>query len=313
MKTKPILIYNPAAAMGKAATILPQAEMLFADKQFEYDLVLTTGAGSAQQIAYQAALGGCRYIIAAGGDGTINETINGIMQAQLGEENRPALGVLPVGRGNDFAYGMGIPLEIEAAVAVICDDQQRKIDLGYLEGGNFPAGRYFGNGVGLGFDAVVGFEAAKLKWLHGAASYLVAVTRTIFLYANAPVYEAMIDGKVIQQPFLMVSIMNGSRMGGMFHMTPGSDPSDGCLDFCLVGKVPQWKILPLAMKFINATHTAHPAVQLIRAQQVMIRAVSGSIPAHADGETICEAGQQLTVKIIPHAIFVRTGKVERTL
>jgi diacylglycerol kinase family enzyme len=174
-----------------------------------------------------------------------------------------------------------------------------------VTGGDYPQGRYFGNGVGLGFDTVVGFEAAKIKWLRGAASYLAALVKTIFLYSKAPVYEICLDGGApSRKAFLMISIMNGTRMGGTFHMAPEGNPGDGLFDLCQVGQVPQAKILFVAAKFINGTQKEHPAVEMLRARQVTIRAIQGTIPAHADGETICTAGAELSIELFPAALTV---------
>ncbi len=299
------LIYNPAAGKGSAAKHLPRVQALFATHGLEYELHLTERPGHAQELARQAAEAGVPLVIAAGGDGTVNETINGLMTARLNGYKRPALGVVPVGRGNDFAYGMNIPTTMEEAVAVLAQGHRRTTDVGHVTGGDYPEGRYFGNGVGLGFDTVVGFEAAKIKWLQGAASYLVAVVRTIFLYAKAPVYQILLDeGEAEQQAYLMVSVMNGNRMGGAFLMAPDGDPADGSFDLCLAGQVPQLKILPLAAKFISGTQKEHPAVRMVRAKKITIRAVQGSIPAHADGETICTAGQALTIELHPATLEV---------
>jgi diacylglycerol kinase (ATP) len=278
-------------------------------------LAVTEYPGHAEALGRQAAQEGRSLVVAAGGDGTLNETINGMMQVAVNGNGRPALGVLPIGRGNDFAFGMGIPLDLTQACQTLAQNQRRTIDIGCISGGDFPLGRYFGNGVGLGFDTVVGFEAAKIRWL-GAGSYLVGVIKTIFRYAHAPVYEIEYDGVIHRQPYLMISIMNGRRMGGAFLMAPDSDPGDGTFDLCLAGVVSQARILLVAGKFINGTQAQHPQVKMDRTRKITVRAVSGSIPAHADGETICEAGQSITVEMIPGAfqlvsLGARNGKVEQ--
>ncbi len=304
MTYKPLLIYNPAANKGNAGKILPRVEDILGDSGFEYDLSLTSGPGDALVLARKAAAENRPLVIAAGGDGTVNEVINGLMQANPNGSNRPILAVLPVGRGNDFAYGLQIPADLGEAVRILREGEQRIIDIGRVSGGNYPQGRFFGNGIGLGFDAVVGFEAARMKFIQGAASYLAAVVKTIFLYAKAPVYEVVIDSETIQQPFLMISIMNGRRMGGMFHMAPESDNTDGALDICLAGQVAQIKILPLAAKFISGKQKGHPAIRMVRARGITVRAVVGTIPAHADGETICENGKALKIELFPSSLKV---------
>ena len=261
MSQKALIIYNLAAGKGLAEKKLPEVRSLLDQAGFEYDLVTTSQPGDAILLARQAAEVGIKLVIAAGGDGTVNEVVNGLMQANLNGKDRPTLGVLPVGRGNDFAFGVGIPLTTADAVKALAQDQHRNIDLGHFTGGDYPQGRYFANGVGLGFDTVVGFEAAKIKRLQGAASYLVALVKTIFLYSKAPIYEIEMDGETIRQPFLMVSIMNGRRMGGMFYMAPNSDPTDAILDLCLAGEVSQIRILPLAVKFFSGKQAENSAVQ----------------------------------------------------
>jgi YegS/Rv2252/BmrU family lipid kinase len=306
MTQKPKIIYNPAAGKGGAAKNLPHVQALLAERGFEHDLVLTEGPGHAFELSRAAAAEGRTVVIAAGGDGTANEVINGLMQSGSTAEDRPALGVLPVGSGNDFSFGMGIPHAIEQACDLLVSGERRTIDLGFVSGGDVPQGRYFGNGIGLGFDTVVGFEAAKIRWLHGAASYFAALVKTIFLYHHAPVYEVNYDGVVLRQPFLMVSIMNGRRMGGAFLTAPDSDPADGSFDLCLAGDIPQVMILPVALKFLSGTQAKHPAVNMARAREINVRAVIGNIPAHADGETLCTAGESLSVRICPGALHVVT-------
>jgi YegS/Rv2252/BmrU family lipid kinase len=303
---KSMLVYNPTAGKGNAGKTLPKVQTLLSERGFDSELVLTEGIGHAQRLGEQAVKAGCDLVVVAGGDGTVNEAINGLMNPALNGRKRPALGVLPVGRGNDFAFGMGIPQELSQACDILAKGQRRRIDIGRVSGGDYPDGRFFGNGVGLGFDTVVGFEAAKMAWLHGGASYLVAVIRTIFKYAKAPVYEITMDDGVIRQPFLMVSVMNGRRMGGAFMMAPESDPSDRAFDLCLAGQVSQIRILPLAATFISGKQGNDPAVSMRRSTKITIRAIEGSIPAHADGETICTAGELLTIEILPDALDVLT-------
>ena len=110
------------------------------------------------------------------------------------------------------------------------------IDIGRVAGGLYPQGRYFGNGVGIGFDAVVGFVAQKKKRLTGFASYIVAALKTIFLYYRAPLVRIEYDGQTLTLPSLMVSVMNGRRMGGGFMMAPQAQPDDGLFDLCIASK-----------------------------------------------------------------------------
>lgn len=284
---------------------LEQVKALLAQHQITYDLHLTEGPGHADELACEAWHNGTEMVVAAGGDGTINEVINGLMKMNPNGKQRPVLGVLPIGRGNDFAYGMTIPHVLEESIAALAKGSRRTIDIGRVTGGDYPQGRFFGNGVGLGFDTVVGFEAAKIKWLKGAASYLAGLVKTIFLYSKGPLYEIILDdGEPFQKACLLISIMNGRRMGGAFYMAPESDPEDGVFDLCIGGYVPQLEMLPLAAKFLKGSQKEHREVQMLKAKKVTVTAIDGLIPAHADGETICTAGQSLTVELFASSLDI---------
>jgi YegS/Rv2252/BmrU family lipid kinase len=306
MAQRPYIIYNPAADKRRAGIILPQVKELLQKHGVAYDLTLTEGPGHALELSQKLAEEGCSLVVAAGGDGTVNEVINGLMQARPNGSSRPALGVLPIGRGNDFAYGAGIPGELDGACEALAHNTRCLIDIGRVVGGDYPQGRFFGNGVGLGFDAVVGFEAAKMTHVKGILSYLAAVWNTIFIYSNAPIYEITYNDQRLQKPFLMVSTMNGRRLGGMFMVAPDGKTSDGMFDVCMAGKISQLGILGLVPKFIKGTQAEHPEVTIVRTNKIRIRAVEGTIPAHADGETICTAGHELSIELLPSALEVIT-------
>jgi diacylglycerol kinase family enzyme len=178
------------------------------------------------------------------------------------------------------------------------------MDVGKVTGGLYPQGRYFGNGVGIGFDAVVGFEALKLKPLSGFLSYAVAALKTISLYYRAPLVRVECDGQTWTQPSLMLSLMNGRRMGGGFLMAPDGDPSDGWLNFCIAGQVPRRRVLPLMLRFMKGTQASHPLIRTERFRRMKVTAVEGALPAHADGETLCVDGQELLIELLPSQLDI---------
>ena len=144
-------------------------------------MVLTENPGHAIQLAEEAGANGYDTVVAAGGDGTANEVINGLMNAANKGNLIADFAVLPVGRGNDFSYGMGVPQELRAACELLAEGKTRKIDIGFVKGGDYPEGRYFGNGIGIGFDTIVGFEAAKLpSFISGIPAYLIAALTNHF-------------------------------------------------------------------------------------------------------------------------------------
>lgn len=296
------IIVNPTSGRGTGGRSIPQIEALLNQHMLEFEIVLTERPWHAAELAREAAEGGFDVVVAAGGDGTANEVINGLMMAKEAGASSPVMGALSVGRGNDFAFSMNIPTDLEAGCQVLASNQRKRIDVGRVKGGLFPDGRYFGNGVGIGFDAVVGFEALKLKRLHGFPSYLVAALKTIFLYYQAPQVKITFDDQVLELPALMVSLMNGRRMGGGFMMAPEGLSDNGLLNVCIAHQVSRPQIFSLIGKFMSGTQDAHPAIQRIHTRELQVTALKGALPAHADGETLCIDGTELTVALLPGQI-----------
>jgi YegS/Rv2252/BmrU family lipid kinase len=298
------LIVNPVAGRGAGERAIPQIERMLSGHGLDFDLVRTEAPWHAADLAQEAVDAGYDGVVAVGGDGTANEVLNGLMRAkQAGAGTRP-MGILCVGRGNDFAYGMGIPTDLETGCHALAQGRRRTMDVGRVVGGLYPEGRYFGNGVGIGFDAVVGFEALKMTRLHGFPSYLVAVLKTIFLYYQAPLVTIEYDGQAIKQYSLMISIMNGRRMGGGFMMAPQGQPDDGLFDLCIARQVSRARIFGLIPHFLRGTQATQEPIQTGRTRRVVVTAVEGVLPAHADGETLCTDGRRLELELLPRQIEI---------
>lgn len=297
--TRYLILVNPTAGRGNGEKMYPVIEQRLQAAGLDFEMRRTERVGHASQMAVEAQAGGWEVVVAVGGDGTANEVIDGLLRARRDGQDGPAMGLIPVGRGNDFSFGVGIPHDLEAACQILATGQRRWIDVGYVIGGDYPQGRFFGNGVGIGFDAVVGFEALKLKRLSGFPSYIVAALKTIALYFNAPMVQIEMDDQNLTQPALMVSIMNGRRMGGGFMMAPEGMIDDGRFDLCIAGQVSRPGIFLLLPRFMQGSQAGHPAIQMARSARVRVTAVNGSLPAHADGETLCVTGQQLELQILP--------------
>jgi diacylglycerol kinase (ATP) len=300
-------IVNPVAGQGAGKLALPEIDRMARENSLDYEIVSTEHAGHAIDLARDAATGDFEIVVAVGGDGTANEVLNGLMQAWSQGHRTTKMGIIGIGRGNDFAFGLGIPPGLQTGFQVIKQGKHRFMDVGQVTGGDYPQGRYFGNGVGIGFDAVVGFEALKLTRLHGFLNYIVAALRTIFLFFNAPLVRIESDDKVITQPSLMVSIMNGRRMGGGFMMAPDSRIDDGLLDLCIAGQLSRIGILTMIPRFMKGTQATQPQIKTGRAAKINVVALEGVLPAHADGETICTAGRELKVEIIKQPLEILSG------
>jgi YegS/Rv2252/BmrU family lipid kinase len=303
--SKYCVILNPIAGRGAGKKAIPEIESYLNSFGIEYDLLITEEPGHGIKLAEEAGGNGYQTVVAVGGDGTANEVINGLMNASDNGKITSKLAVLPVGRGNDFSYGMGVPQDLESACKILAEGRSRKIDIGFVKGGDYPEGRYFGNGVGIGFDAVVGFEAAKLpSFITGMPAYLVAALKTIFLYFNAPLLRVEIDGEVLEQSCLIVSLMNGKRMGGAFMFAPDFEPDDGLLNLCIAEQVSRMGVLSLFPKVMSGTQQDHPAIKMPSGKAIRIEAITGSLPVHADGETICKAGKNLEVEILKQKLEI---------
>ncbi len=159
-----LLIVNPVSGRGFAGRSLPMMEQELKKYNIDYQLVLTERPWHAAELAEQGARDGYETVIIASGDGTANEVLNGLMRARLAGFTKTAMGQIAVGTGNDFAYGMGIPGGVEIGCKILAENYRHKVDVGIVKGGDYPDGRYFGNGVGIGFDAATGFVAAKIRW-----------------------------------------------------------------------------------------------------------------------------------------------------
>ena len=298
------IIVNPVSGRGAGERAISQIEDHLKRNGLEFDLVRSERPWHAADLACQAAQAGYDVVVAAGGDGTVNEVINGLMQAKESGSKPSALGVLCIGRGNDFAYGVGIPTDIPLGCSTLARARRTALDIGKVHGGDYPDGRFFGNGVGIGFDAVVGFEALKMKRLHGFISYLVAAIKTIFLYYKAPKVRIQFDSQELEIKALMVSVMNGRRMGGGFMMAPFALTDDSLFDLCIASQISRIKIFAMIPKFMRGSQAEDASIRTLQTRCVTVTDLEGVLPSHSDGETLCIAGKSLTLEIHPHQLEI---------
>lgn len=273
---KHMIVANPTAGGGTAERAVSKAESLLAKYGLDFDLVRTEHPRHAEELTREAVDARYDIVVAAGGDGTVNEVLNGLMEARAEAANPCAMGVLCIGRGNDFAYGMGIPVRLEEGCCALARGFRRTIDVGRVVGGLYPQGRYFGNCVGIGFDAVGSRVASQMTRLSGFPSYIVAVLKTIFLYYRAPLTTVEHDGRRLTQPSLMISIMNGRRLGGGFMMAPMAEPDDGLFDLCIVHEVSRARMFTLIPHFLRGTQATQRPIEAAQAAQVVVTAVEGN-------------------------------------
>ncbi|MCP4514418.1 MAG: diacylglycerol kinase family lipid kinase, partial [Delftia sp.] len=212
--------------------------------------------------------------------------------------------LLNIGRGNDFAHGVSVPDDLERACRALVEAHTRSIDIGRVAGGKYPQGRYFGNCVGVGFDAIGTIEVSKLPRLGGFWSFVIAVIKTILFHYHAPLTRVEYDGQTLTQPALMVSVMNGRRLGGGFMMAPHSEPDDGLLDLCIVRRMSRLRMFRILPHFLRGTQAGQETVTTGQAANITITAVEGALPAHTDGEILCIDGQKLEIELLPRQLDV---------
>jgi len=303
-----MLIVNPTAGRGFASRSLPDIERTLKKYEIQYDLFLTERPWHAAELAEEGARKGYDRVVVASGDGTANEVLNGLMRAKKAGFNKTAMGQIAVGTGNDFAFSLNVPEGVEEGCRILAENHRRRLDVGLLKGGDYPEGRYFGNGVGIGFDAAAGFVAAKIRWIRGLLLYLIAAIETIFIYYKPAKVHLIYDDKEMELTTLMISIMNGRRMGGGFFFAPNGDAYDGIFDLCLARSASQLRIFGLIPYFMKGTQATQKEVSMAQAHKVKVTAIEGTLPVHCDGETVCYEGKEIEVELLPSQLDYITQK-----
>ncbi|MFZ5920248.1 MAG: diacylglycerol/lipid kinase family protein [Chloroflexota bacterium] len=258
MSRKVKIILNPMADMGNAWRVANDVRPIVAEYGHA-DWSGTVYPTHATELARQAGEQGYDMVIAMGGDGTVHEVVNGLMQ--LPEDRRPILGVVPVGSGNDFAHSIGIPFRPDHALARALNGEPSSVDVGLMTDEN---GRqeYFDNTVGLGFDAVVTIRSHKLPIVRGFLMYLTAVIQTIILNHEPAQMKIEADGQAWEQSNLMVTVCNGPREGGGFMVAPEARNDDGILHYMMIARCSRAMMFRLIPEVMNGTHARFDLVKI---------------------------------------------------
>ena len=274
------VIANPAAGRGRAQHIISHVSQVLPEKGVRFDLVQTEYPGHATELARQAVSDGYQTIVALGGDGTVNEIINGLC-TDLGDDPNPAdivkLGVIPAGSGNDFAYAIGLPPKVPEALDRLAEGNTRLVDVGRIND------RLFAYGVGMGLVAHANLESRKIKWLRGISLYLLAFLKVLVAHYRSYELEITVDDTQIKQQAMIVYVSNGRRTAGAFFVTPDARIDDGLLDLCVIsplGRLDIMRFLPLVAK---GYHTKLDVVEIFTGREVKIKS-NEPLVTHVDGE-----------------------------
>jgi len=257
----------------------------------------TSHQGEAVELAQKAADNGAELIVSVGGDGTVNEIVNGIIKSK----NDPPLGIIPLGWANDFIKSTNIPSDIIEACKILIKGKIKKIDVGVINDQI-----YFANLCGIGFDAEVAHLANQIKNTHpnwntlGAFIYVFATVKKLlspFSYHNVKI---KFDGKEIHSKILFIAIGNGKFYGGRFKITPEAILDDGLLEICLVEEMGRFKYLSIIPKVFKGTHASIKGINFYRAKEVLIQS-SEPILAQVSGEVI-EGQKEFSITLLPKSL-----------
>jgi YegS/Rv2252/BmrU family lipid kinase len=274
-------IYNPQADRGNALKTVQLLRQSVEIPQGEW--ISTQEPRHAGKLAVELAQSGVDRLVSVGGDGTLHEITNGLMS--LAPHERPLLGVIPVGSGNDFCFGAGIPRNLVEATRIVArSNQTKQMDVGWLK----INGRveHFTNTMGFGFDAAVTYFTRSSP-LRGKLMYTSAVLRTIATQFIAPQCAITLENgeetQTLNRRLLMITVGNGRREGGGFLTTPSAKVDDGRLDYLLFSEVSRPMMLRLIPEFMRGAQGKFAQAQMGQFTRMTLR-FDQPLPIHTDGE-----------------------------
>ena len=280
-----VLIANPRAGRGKVAQALPRIERILSEAGLEYRIVQTAHPGHATQAARDALHGGERYLVAAGGDGTVHEVVNGMISAGRPVAEDAVLGVVAAGSGCDFVRSFGLPGDAVEAAHHLAGDSVRPIDVGKVTctAGTGEITRYFPNIAKAGLGGAVVARTATLAAFLGPAKYFCGFWLTLPGFRPGTV-RLSADGQQFQWRAHNVVVANCRFYGGGMQISPRSELDDGMLDV-LVMVGPKTDAFTMLPKIYRGAHLPHRDIVELRAAHVR---VDSDVPfqIEADGETL---------------------------
>jgi len=281
------VIVNPAAGAYSTRRKWPRISRLLKYIGLSFDHEYTEGVGHAIELAKTAAVNGYRYVVAVGGDGTVNEIANGILDSGVARDM--ALGVISTGTGSDFIRSVGIPKHYVSACSCLTSPRKLLIDVGVVEyrSKGKPSRRFFVNAAGAGFDAAVVEATERLpKHFGGTIPYVAGLLRTLFGYRNKSVVLRIGDRSEAAR-ILSVVISNGGYLGGGMHVAPEASLNDNLLDVMVIGDIGKFDLLKSLYMVYKGTQGQHPKVHMEKASKITVESQE-RVLVHADGELLGE-------------------------
>lgn len=267
---------------------------------------MSTRPGEVAELAGQAAREGKTLLVVVGGDGTVNEAVNGLLAA--GAPELPEIAVITIGTGKDFARSHGIPTKVDAAVEVAASGRTVTADVGRVrhrtaEGGDRES--YFANVGSAGMSGAVARRAdASSKALGGRLSFFVALVRVFSRWRNVEM-TVELDGERRTGRMTNVVVANGAYHAGGMWLAPEARPDDGLFDVVLFGDISKGDFVGNVLKIYRGTHLAHPKIELLRSATVSVESAE-PLPMELDGEQ--PGTTPATFEIVPGALRVRVPR-----
>lgn len=294
MSAKYAFIINPNSGGGKGSKFAKLIQQEIKKYSVIAEFYFTSAKGDAVEIV-KSLPAGFSHIIAVGGDGTINEVVNGI----LNSTHNVIFGVIPCGTGNDFIKMIGMDKNPAVALTQIMSNNLMMVDVGLVETEN--RSRYFINGMGTGFDAVAAEKANNHKGM-GILAYLYAVITTLFTYKE-PKVKLTMNNESIDIPIFLANFGNGYCAGGMFQLSPGALLDDGLFHITFISGVKKSRVFKVLPMVIKGEHVNEPEVQVFVSNHAEIFSETG-LCIHTDGEIIDTKATRIQVSLLPQKISV---------
>jgi len=283
------VIFNPVADRGRAASRKEKLEEELEKLGLKPIFFLTTRPGEAMEIARELVRKGVGIVAAAGGDGTLNE----VAQALVG--TKTALGIIPLGSGNDFLRSLVGEVDFQKALRRLREGKPTPVDVGEANG------RFYLNSLGMGIDGQIAEDFMRWKFLRGELGYLWAA---LYEVARFGPFELVVrtDAGEFTLPGLMVSVMNGSHTAGGFHIAPGASLTDGALNLIAIRHYPRISRVPILLKVRAGKHLGLRGVKTALVRWVEVR-TDRPLRVYVDGELLPRTAE-LSVRVHPGALLV---------
>jgi YegS/Rv2252/BmrU family lipid kinase len=307
LKNDWLIIINPNAGHEKGKKDWVQIAALLTKYGIRFVTRFTVKRRHAIELTQEGIGEGYRKILAVGGDGTMNEVVNGVFNQAYCQTTQITLGMITVGTGNDWGKMFGIPTDYEEAVKIISTGLTRLQDTGIVTyyHGIVKESRYFLNIAGLGFDAVVvkRTNIQKDRGRKGKAIYMINLLRSLLFYRHT-VASVAIDGKIIQDDVFTISIGIGRYSGGGMRQTPNAIPDDGLFDITIIRKIRKGDVIMSLKMLYDGTILDHPRISGFTGKEILIDS-DPLIHLEADGESLGHS--PIEFRMLPKSINIVYG------